>query len=268
VELRSRRGVAFEVLDDARIAALHPPLAGRFRHGIHLPDALYTTDPRRLSEVLAGQLVADGGQIRREEVRGFETGRGRVQAVVTSTDRVPAGAVVIAAGAWSRPLARRLGVRIPLDTERGYGVDLPDARLPLPFPLISADHHFALTPTPTGLRLAGTDELAGLSAPPNYARADRLIAAARQVFPELGTGGAKRWMSFRPSLPDALPVIGRAPHHENAYLAFGHGHIGLTLAAVTGQVVQELVDGKPPSVDLEPFRPTRFSLTGARRQRM
>jgi D-amino-acid dehydrogenase len=259
VELRRRRGVALEVLDQAAIGELDPALAGRFRHGVYLPAAEFTPDVQRLNRTLADHVVAGGGRLVQADVVGFETRGDRVEAVSTTAGRVPAEATVLAAGAWSRPLARRLGVRVPLDTERGYGVDLPRPGLELTVPVICMDHHVALTPTATGVRLAGTAELAGLSAPANPARADRLIEAARVLFPELGTEGARRWMSYRPSTPDSLPVIGRAPRYRNAYLAFGHGHVGLTLGAITGQLVQELIDDRPPTVDLTPFRPTRFS---------
>jgi D-amino-acid dehydrogenase len=122
-----------------------------------------------------------------------------------------------------------------------------------------------MAPLRSGLRLAGTAELAGLAAPPNYERAHTLVRAARVAFPELRTDGARPWMAFRPSLPDSLPVIGRAPRHRGVYLAFGHGHKGLAQAAVTGKLIQELLDGKEPTVDLTPFRPTRF--VGARGRR-
>ena len=122
------------------------------------------------------------------------------------------------------------------------------------------DYHFAMTPLPTGLRLAGTDELAGLAAPPDYRRADRLVDATKLVFPELRTHGAKRWMSFRPSHPDSLPVIGRAPRHANVFVAYGHGHIGFTLAAITGEIIGQLVSDEEPSVDPAPFQVSRFRI--------
>ena len=106
----------------------------------------------------------------------------------------------------------------------------------------------------------GTVEFAGLKDPPNFARCDRLARAARAVFPELNTAGAKRWMSYRPSMPDSLPVIGRSMRQENAYLAFGHGHKGLCQAAITGTLIRQLMDGTEPAVDVTPFRPNRFHL--------
>jgi D-amino-acid dehydrogenase len=221
-------------------------------------------DARDFTLALAESVVDRGGRLVRDEVVGFEKQRGEVTAVRTRTRQYAASAVVVAAGAWSRHLAADLGVRVPLDTERGYGVDLPDPGVTLRFPIVDMDHHFALSPSATGLRLAGTDELAGLEAPPNFARAEKLVRAARTLFPELRTEGGEQWMSYRPSMPDSLPVIGASPRYPNAHLAFGHGHIGFTLAAVTGQLVQELVEGKEPAVDLHPFRPTRFRVGRSR----
>ncbi len=257
-ELQARRGVVSEILDGEAVGRLDPALAGRYVRGLYLPGAPHTVDARAFTLGLAEALVERGGQLVQDEVVGFDRRGDRVTAVHTSAHRYATDEVVIAAGAWSRKLAAAVGVRVPLDTERGYGVDLPDPGVTLRLPVVDMDYHFALTPTRDGLHLAGTDELAGLDAPPNFARAERLVRAARTLFPELRTDGATQWMSYRPSIPDSLPVIGRVPRFPHTYLAFGHGHLGFTLAAITGQLVQELSDGKEPSVDLEPFCPTRF----------
>jgi glycine/D-amino acid oxidase-like deaminating enzyme len=258
LQLRRRFGASFALLDDEGITAQDPFLAGRFRRAIHFPDWWSTTDPEALTLALADRFRHRGGAMLRAEVHGFVVRGGKVTGIETSSGGVEAGEIVIAAGAWSRRLVRQLGFDVPLDTERGYGVDLPAPGFTLRFPLVSGDHHFAMTPLRSGLRLAGTAELAGLAAPPNYARADTLVKAARLAFPELRSEDARPWMAFRPSLPDSLPVIGRAPRHPGVYLAFGHGHKGLGQAAITGKLIQELLDGKEPTVDLAPFRPTRF----------
>ncbi|MGH6903114.1 MAG: NAD(P)/FAD-dependent oxidoreductase [Geminicoccaceae bacterium] len=98
------------------------------------------------------------------------------------------------------------------------------------------------------VRVAERDQL-GLLEQPKH---------AKRLYPGLNTTDASYWMGHRPSLPDSLPVIGRAPRHANAYLAFGHGHIGLTTAAITGRAIADRVAGRPPPFDLEPFRADRF----------
>ena len=109
-----------------------------------------------------------------------------------------------------------------------------------------------------GLRIGGTVELAGLNAPPNYARARNLLALGERVIPGLRSDGMTQWMGHRPCLPDSLPVIGRSPRYPNVYFAFGHGHQGLLGASKTGQIIAELVSGRPPSIELSPFRIDRF----------
>lgn len=259
LELRRRRGIGLEILDDAGIGSLDPQLAGRFHRGILIPASRYTPDPAAFTAALAERLTAAGGTVARADVRDLVAEDGVTSEVRTSAGAIRATNVVVAAGAWSGPLARQVGAPVPLDTERGYGVELPRPGISLRTPILSGDYHFALTPAlDGGLRLAGTDELAGIGAAPNFRRAEKLVAAAQTVFPELDAGGASQWIGFRPSMPDSLPVIGRAPRAPNVVLAFGHGHVGLTLAAITARLVAEILEGRPTSVDISPFRPERF----------
>jgi D-amino-acid dehydrogenase len=263
-DLRARNGARFTVLDDTGIGKLDPALSGRFRYAVHHPDPRFTPDPQAFTETLAGEFVAGGGTIVHAAATGFERSNGRVDAVVTTTGPVAAEHVVIAAGAWSRRLTRRLGFDVPLDVERGYGVVLPDPGVCVAMPVIVNDYHVAIRSTPAGLQVSGVDELASITAPPRFAVIDRLIKGAQAVFPEVRVESPIRWMHQRPSMPDSLPVIGRLPGSSNVILAFGHGHKGLGLGGITGQLVRELVDGEPPIVDLEPFRPIRFRFRQAR----
>ncbi|MFG1626146.1 NAD(P)/FAD-dependent oxidoreductase [Kribbella sp. NPDC049227] len=260
IGLRERQGLSVKVLDDEAITTLDPLLAGRFRHGVYLPDAHHTPEPGEFTRALARVFLDGGGQLEIATVTGFETNGDVIEGVNTTSGRRLAGEVVLAAGAWSRDLARQLGARVPLDTERGYGVRVPGAGFGLRFPVISGDYHIALSPELRGIRIVGTVEFGGLTAPPKRERAQRLEAAARRIFPELSTKGAPWWMSYRPSMPDSLPVIGRAPRYSNAYLAFGHGHRGIAQAAITGRLISDLADGNESSFDLAPYRPERFSL--------
>jgi D-amino-acid dehydrogenase len=266
LDLRARRGSAARLLDRDGIARLDPNLGRRFGSGIYLPDARFTKEPMRFTRALADEFVADGGHLVNAEATGFRRRGGRVDAVETAGGPVVTANVVVAAGAWSRPLVRRLGFDVPLDTERGYGLTLPQPNVELPFPVISGDHHVGLAPDDAGLRIVGTVEFAGLRAPPNFGRCDRLERATRAVFPDLDTAGARRWMSYRPSMPDSLPVIARSPKQENVYLAFGHGHKGLCQAAITGRLIRELMDDAETAIDVTPFRPHRFSLRVRRRR--
>jgi D-amino-acid dehydrogenase len=166
--------------------------------------------------------------------------------------------VVLAAGAWSGELAKKLGTRVPLDSERGYHVMVKGADVGLRIQTLSAERKFVASPMEEGLRLAGTVEIAGLEVPPNFARADILLRQGRQMFPQLKVGEVKRWMGHRPGTPDSIPVIDLSRRYRNVFFAFGHGHQGLIAGSVTGRLISELAAGKPPSIDLMPFRADRF----------
>ncbi len=258
LELQRRRGVKLEVLQPEELRQLEPGLAPIFKRGVFYPDVAHTVDNFRFVQELAGAFQRLGGEIRRHSVTGFEQGDGRVTAVVTDAGRVACGGVVIAAGAWSKTLAAMLGSRLPLDTERGYHLTLPHAGDSLRLPVYSTERGFVCTPLEHGLRIAGTVELGGLEAAPNWQRAEVLYRNASRWLPGLDRREESRWMGYRPSMPDSLPVIGRAPQHRNAVFAFGHGHIGLSLGARSGELVAALLGGRDPGIDLGPYRPDRF----------
>ena len=178
--------------------------------------------------------------------------------ILTDDARVDVDAVVLAAGAHSRELALQLGSKVPLETERGYHVMLRDPGVVPRVPIASGEGKFFATPMEEGLRVAGTVELAGLDAPPNFGRADALLAGIRRLLPAVQDANVERWMGHRPSLPDSMPVIGRSPAAPNALFAFGHGHVGLTAAAPTGEIVADIFDGRTPYMDISPFSPERF----------
>ena len=173
-----------------------------------------------------------------------------------------ADAAVIAAGIWSKPLAAELGDRVPLETERGYHLMIRDPEVGPRIPTADVEGKFVATPMELGLRLAGTVELAGLEAPPQWQRAQVLLDHARRMFPRLREVYPQErittWMGHRPSLPDSLPAIGASRRSRDVVYAFGHGHVGMACAAKTGKTVAELISGETPDVDTAPFSPQRF----------
>ena len=124
--------------------------------------------------------------------------------------------------------------------------------------IISIDRHVAVTPMLDGIRVGGIAEFASADAVPDYRYAERVRRHAQALFPDLKNENITQWMGPRPSHPDSKPVIGRSPHHNNVWFAFGHDHLGLTMGGITGKLIAELVRNAPTSVDLEPFRPDRF----------
>ncbi len=258
LDLQRRRGVRFDILEAPEIRQLEPSLAPIFACGVYYPDMGYVINSQRVVQVLAETFQSLGGTLTRAEARGFEIGPEGPRAVATDAGSVPCDAVVIAAGAWSKHLAAALGSAPPLDTERGYHVQFPDPGLMPRLPVYSHERAFVATPLEIGLRIAGTIELGGLVAEPNWARAEVLRQQAEIWFPGLNTAGYTRWMGFRPSMPDSLPVIGRSPRFANVVFAFGHGHLGMMLGPRTGELVAALMAGRDPGIDMVPYRVDRF----------
>ena len=171
---------------------------------------------------------------------------------------MPVGNVVVAAGVWSRRLAAMLGTKVPLEAERGYHAMFRDTGVAMNGGIISVDRHVAVTPMAEGVRVGGVAEFAPPEAPPDPRIAARVRRHGEALFPGLKGGCVTEWVGPRPSHPDSKPVIGRSPRFPNAYFAFGHDHLGLTMGGITGRLIAELAAGRPPSVDLASFRPDRF----------
>jgi D-amino-acid dehydrogenase len=155
-----------------------------------------------------------------------------------------------------------LGDVVPLETERGYHLMIRDPEVMPKIPTADGDGKFVATPMDTGLRFAGTVELAGLKAPPDWRRARILLQQGRKMLPGLAADHDEDrisvWMGHRPSMPDSLPVIGPSRATPDVIYAFGHGHVGMTCAPMTGRVVADIVAGRKPSIDISPFNPQRF----------
>jgi D-amino-acid dehydrogenase len=258
--LRAEHGIAFEHAHGAAaIAHWQPSLSPGLVAATFVPGWQTITDPLRLCQVLAAACEAAGGHLRQAAVQALQPAADHVNVVLADGRAVQAQRVVVAAGAWSHRLAQTLGERIPLETERGYNTTLPPGAFDLQRQLTFPGHGFVLTPLAGGVRVGGAVELAGLKAPPNYKRADALLAKAKRFLPGLQTEGGTQWMGFRPSLPDSLPAIGPSRTDARITHAFGHGHLGLTQSAATAEIVAALVAGQRPPLDLQPFNPARFA---------
>jgi glycine/D-amino acid oxidase-like deaminating enzyme len=259
LDLRRRHGLRMEVLDRAGLVALEPEISPNYTRAVFLPDHGSCVNPARLAEVIAAGIRRMGGAIREAEVRTITTEGRRVTGVTTDDGAtIPADRVVLAAGAWSARLLAPLGIKVPLETQRGYHMMLPDSGVQVGRVLSPADRKVFITPMEDGLRVAGSVEFAGLDAPPNEARAQLLLGDLRAVFPQARTEGATSWMGHRPCLPDSLPVMGPVKAWDGLWCAFGHGHLGLTGSAPTGALVASAMAGENPNFDFAPFAVERF----------
>jgi D-amino-acid dehydrogenase len=254
---RAAHGIEFRQMDAEEMATLQPGLSPRFTHGTFTPGWWSVADPKLFTLALADRFRANGGRIERAEVRTLRPADSGVD-ILTDTATHRAAHVVLAAGAHSQRIARSLGDRIPLETERGYNTTLPASAFDLRTQITFGGHGFVVTRLSTGIRIGGAVELGGLDLPPNYKRSGAMLKKARAFLPGLDPTGGVQWMGFRPSLPDTLPAIGPSKATPRVIHAFGHGHLGLTQAAGTARLVADLVTGAAPAIDLTPFSPQRF----------
>jgi glycine/D-amino acid oxidase-like deaminating enzyme len=222
----------------------------------------HTSNPLALVQRLVEHFLRSGGELKHTRAHGFRLDGQRLAAIETDSGDLAADAAVVCAGAYSKPLAAALGDKVPLETERGYHLMIRDPEVMPRIPTADADGKFVATPMDTGLRFAGTVELAGLDAPPDWRRSQILLTQGRKMLPGLAADHAEErvsvWMGHRPAMPDSLPVIGPSQASPDVIYAFGHGHVGMTAAPMTGRIVADLLSGRPAPIDIAPFAASRF----------
>ena len=258
-ELMDQLGVPYELLNAAQIRDLEPALAPIFKHGFYQQDSLSISNPERLVNGMVKQFVESGGVYKQFAVSQITVRDSSIE-LMSLAEKLSADKVIIAAGAWSRSLARQMGDNIPLDTERGYHLMLGDsAQSLLSRPVLNEENSFVLSPMQSGLRITAQVEFAGINIKPNFNKIRSLLPLAKRMLPDLDTREQSAWMGFRPSLPDSLPVLGFSTQSNNVLYAFGHQHLGMTLAAISGQIIADLVAGRKPPIAVSPYRPNRFT---------
>ncbi|MEM5338521.1 NAD(P)/FAD-dependent oxidoreductase [Paraburkholderia azotifigens] len=257
LNLREQLGVSFDVLSGADVHALEPSLAPIFERGVLFSDSWHFSDPQGFLLSLHELLAARGVELERKAVSALAPAAQGV--TLTTADGVQHrfDHVVVATGARSAKFAAQCGDRVPLDTERGYHVRYRGATQLISRPVGWAERGFYMTPMDDGVRVAGTVELGGFSDERNRSLLDLLTFSSKRALPALQQPDSS-WLGFRPTLPDGVPVLGRASASERVIYAFGHQHLGLTLAGVSGRIVADLVARRAPPLDLSRYAATRF----------
>ena len=248
-----------EFTSAAAIAEIQPGIHPGFSYASYAPSWRTVSDPKAWTQHLAEHFQRAGGMLQLANVQSLQVDESGVRLHCADGQHWQASQVVICCGAWSHQLARSLGERIPLESERGYNTTLPADAFDLRCFLTFAEHGFVVSPTGGGVRVGGAVELGGLQLAPNYRRADNMLRLARRFLPDLRTSSGWQWMGHRPSLPDSLPIISKSATSDRVVYAFGHGHLGLTQSAATAELVTELISNtQPTSIDLHPLRVGRF----------
>ncbi len=248
----------YEILNTHQIHDLEPNLAPIFKHGFYQEDSLSILNPERLIKGMVDLFVSRGGTYQQFAVDEIFWKDNEVT-IKGINGTLIADKAVIAAGAWSKTLAKQLGDVVPLDTERGYHFMFSEStKHLLSRPILNGENSFVLSPMEMGMRMTSQVEFGGLKLKPDYEKIRRLLPLAKRMLPKLDTREESVWMGYRPSLPDSLPVIGYSKQSNNIVYAFGHQHLGMTLGAITGYVVSDIVGDRQPRTPIEPYRANRF----------
>jgi len=256
-QARREQGSSFVELNQGDIQDLEPNLKPPFERGLLFDSISHVLNPMALCQRYVECFQRNQGQLLRHRALEVRHGAGSVQIQLDNGECVDAERVVIAAGAFSKFIDGIPTQLLKLDTERGYHVQFSNMQHLLSRPVSWQQAGFYATPMSLGLRFAGTVEIAGYHKEMNPRMVSYLTRKAHEML-ELPAQADEEWLGFRPSCPDALPVIGYSTVSEHILFAFGHQHIGLTLAGITGKLIAELANGEEPSHNIAPFSPRRF----------
>ena len=256
--LRKEAGFVPQVIEGQEVRDYEPALGDDITCMAILKHHGYIRSPGGYVQALARAFEEMGGKVIEAEVKDFTFEGDQVTAVQTTGGSISCTEVVLATGVWSKPMMRKLGLNIPLETERGYHIVFEDATGGPARPVMVASGKFVATPMEQGVRCAGIVEFGGLEAGPSKAPFALLRRQAARAFPHMKATNEIEWLGHRPAPADSLPLIGQI-RDSRVYTAFGHHHIGLTGGPKTGRLVAGLITGAQVNTDLAPYHPQRFS---------
>lgn len=253
-------GTKYEILNSDEIRQFEPHLAPVFKYGLWQPDSAFIVDPQEMLDQLFEEFLALGGEFEQVNIQAMQPSNNNVKLHMDNGDIKVVDDVLLAAGGWSNKLLKTFGSSVHLQVERGYHAMVKHHSEKGPLigrPTMFCDHTFVVAPMDKGMRVTCQVELAEIDAEPDYTRLKRLLPIAKKYIPDLTMDIESEWMGARPSQPDSVPTIGWLPNHPKVMLAFGHQHLGVTLAAITGRVVSDLYAGRDVNIDLTPYRAIR-----------
>jgi D-amino-acid dehydrogenase len=255
--IRKQHGVPFEEMTTQDLAAHDPALESRFGFGVRLLRHGRISDPGAYVAALMDDFCQKGGTFQQATITDIVVEDGTCIGIKTDKGQLTADQYVLTLGAWSGPLAQKLGITVPLESERGYHIEYVNPSVHLKSTVMVASGKFAMNSMNGRLRCAGVVEFAGLDAPASTAPFALLKRQVKDLFPDLTYDRIDEWMGHRPSTPDSLPIIGHAPNARNVLLGYGHQHVGLTGGPKTGRWLAQLASGRLPNTDLGAFSPDR-----------
>lgn len=254
---RRAEGVKHTVVSGAEYSVTDPTYDGQFEAVVRCHNHGRISDPGAYVRALADHFIAQGGTFIETGIHDVTLENGQITSLSTDQGKMSGDTILLAMGPWSKPIAHKLGVKVPFESERGYHIELMNPSSYPKNPMMVASGKFVITPMDGRIRAAGVIEFGGLNAPASRAPLELLSRQVAQLLPDTTYDDVVEWMGHRPAPADSLPLIGANDAHGKSYSAFGHQHVGLTGSAKTGRIIADLIAGKPPNIDLTPFDPQK-----------
>lgn len=257
--IRKENGFVWDELDRDAVKAYDPVYSDEIGFAIRLANHGRIIDPGAYVKALAAHAEANGAKVVTAAVEDIVRENGVAIGVRAGGATITADQVVVTTGVWSGPLAKKLGLTVPLESERGYHIELWNPTVMPRSPVMIASGKFVATPMEGRLRLAGIVEFGGLEAGPSHAPFALLKKKAQAAIPGLDWSDTKEWMGHRPAPADSIPVIGAVPGVRGVWTGFGHHHVGLTGGPKTGRLLSQMISGQTPNVDMSVYSPARYA---------
>ena len=242
------------------IQDMEPEVEVNVRGGVLYPIDAHL-HPGDLMQTIHDHLQQSGVKFQLETtITGFEKQGRKVTKVLTDKGDFTGDEIVLATGSWLPATSRDLGIDLLLQAGKGYSMTFDAVEKNLHYPAILVDDRVAMTPMGGDLRMGGTMEISGIGSPMLMKRVQAIFKAAKNYYPDLPVtfpAQDKIWYGLRPLSPDGLPYIGRHSTYDNIVMAGGHAMLGLSLAAATGKLVEEIVGGRETSIDISAFNVER-----------
>ncbi len=257
--VRRDMGFKWDELDAEAFNAYDPIFKGTRNFAIRLKNHGIISDPGEYVKDLASHFVKQGGKLVVGEAVDIVKQDGTVTGVETTNGQIDCDHVVLAAGVWSKGLSEKLGTKTPMETERGYHIELINPSAMPKAAMMLASGKFVITPMNGRIRCAGIVEFGGLEKSPGKQPVALLKKQIRQAMPDLTWERTQEWMGHRPAPSDSIPFIGPYKNAKGAFAAFGHHHIGLTGGPKTGRMIADMVASRTTNIDLAPYDVSRFT---------
>jgi len=260
-ELAKKFNIETKFYTAAEVQAMEPEVEVNVRGGVLYPIDAHL-HPGDFMKTIKEHLQKAGVKLQlNTNVTGFEKTTGKVTAVITDKGKFDCGELVLANGSWMPFTTKQLGIDLLLQAGKGYSMTFENMEKNLKYPAILVDDRVAMTPMGRDLRMGGTMEISGLKSPTLVKRAEAIYNAAKKYYPGLKVefpGVNRIWHGYRPLSPDGLPYIGRHSKYENLIIAGGHAMVGISMAAGTGKLVQQIVSNLKTEIDISAFKTERF----------